>query len=992
MPKKAPRIPDETWNQHKEAIIAAYSTNSLDQTMKYMVEVHGFAASKNQYIAKLKHWGIGKYHPGSDWAIIQSKERKRKQEGKDSDIYIHGRKYTHAQVGKEIARHVPPGREWCGSEDVMPGYITVCTPQPEKTDLSSMYHECLLRNLPCYGFSEEIQSLVLVEPQRPIAPSIDDIFVNNAIRALALARQFDSSLPQSGIHTCVHYWVSIDPNMFLPPGDLYGGHYPTSMLSTLRESTSSSILKIFLQHFVFLSANNLLSQFQFCKIIERIVDKGGADILVSICRLRSLLTSVFTRKVFHSALLSGNIYLSRKIYRCGFRLQPTDTYLRRQPWTEHLCKAVYSGNNAMVELLCRAGVRPEINDYFWEKLIKDRETGYPLIDAARNGNLKAVQLLHSKGARLNLYLARYCGTALQAAASRGHLEVAEYLVQHGADINVPSVKQIQFLGCHTNHLLIPLLTPVQIAAMEGDVSLLQYLLQHGASAIACPASAHPDFMPHHYREAVNTWRITRRYAPQDTSRVLVRTALQYGAMNGNLAIMTMLLSAGFPPDSRVALSVDDTPLQMAARFGNVDMVQLLRQWGADINAPPAFYNGRTAIQGAAESGNLEILSMLLRAGAQINAPAAPEDGMTALQAACLNGHSVIVGALIANGADWNVPPSPVGGLTPIQAAASYGDIKLVQDLITLKAEINAPATEGGITALLAAAERKSLPLLELLVQHGADVNATTNNGIWSPLAMAVYQGWLEGVRFLLERGAKFNYGSDSRAQDGLLWCKSGMKLSFLDWAFKNRAIQRAWDELPWIWYDRFCDEKTSKTAIEFLLESGANLHSCGEDGSTILQRAANCGYEETCLFLIGHGAAIDIHATKSYGTPLQEAIRWHHTKLITTLLEKGADVNALPAWKSGVTALQAAARDGLLKLAVQLLERGADVSAPAAPKNGRTAIDGAAEHGRFDMVMLLLNAYGEDADLESIRRQAAGFAEMKGHYELSDWLRGRWTE
>lgn len=108
-----------------------------------------------------------------------------------------------------------------------------------------------------------------------------------------------------------------------------------------------------------------------------------------------------------------------------------------------------------------------------EKYIKDRETGFPLIDAARSGSLKAVKLLQSKGARVNLYLARYCGTALQAAASRGHLEVAEYLVQHGADINVPCVQQIQLPGYYNYEVLISILTPVQIAAMVDNVSFLR---------------------------------------------------------------------------------------------------------------------------------------------------------------------------------------------------------------------------------------------------------------------------------------------------------------------------------------------------------------------------------------------------------------------------------------------------------------------------------------------------------------------------------------
>lgn len=44
MPKKAPRIPEEIWNRHKEAIIASYLSRMLDQMMKHMMEEYGFEA------------------------------------------------------------------------------------------------------------------------------------------------------------------------------------------------------------------------------------------------------------------------------------------------------------------------------------------------------------------------------------------------------------------------------------------------------------------------------------------------------------------------------------------------------------------------------------------------------------------------------------------------------------------------------------------------------------------------------------------------------------------------------------------------------------------------------------------------------------------------------------------------------------------------------------------------------------------------------------
>ncbi|GLB07800.1 hypothetical protein AtubIFM57258_003165 [Aspergillus tubingensis] len=924
----------------------------------------------------------------------------------------------------------------------------------------------------------------------PMAPPISGTSVDIAMRDLA--SRFDSGVPRLRVEKYFYYKVSIDHNMFLPPEEPYDGYSSTLKPKALRGNSSFTILKLFLQHFVFLSANNLLSESQIHKVVEYIVEKGGTIILLFICRLRSPLMAVFARKVFHNALLYGNIYLSRKFIQCGFWLQTDTSPSRHQTWTEYLCHAVYSGNEAMVELLCRAGVRPEIEFFFrrpnyWdlkvqvlptlfafgadpEKYIKDRETGFPLIDAARSGSLKAVKLLQSKGARVNLYLARYCGTALQAAASRGHLEVAEYLVQHGADINVPCVQQIQLPGYYNYEVLISLLTPVQIAAMVDNVSFLRYLLQHGASAMAFPASA------------VSPQTDLEVYHPRHTSKIFVCTALQYGVSNQNMEIILLLLNARASPDSRAAPNIGDTPLQMAARLGNVEIYRLLCSWGADINAPPAVYNGRTALQGAAESGNLEILRMLLEADAQVNAPAGAEKGLTALQAACLNGHYLMAGFLLAKGADLNVDPSPVGGLTPIQAAASYGDIRLVRDLIALGAEVDAPPAKEGKTALQAAAKHKSLPLLELLVQHGADVNIIgAYDDMHSPLAIAADQDWLEGMRFFLDRGARINCSLQVPiAQDGTVEYHLARNFCLLDWAVLNgneemtrlllqhgansvappvicpysyqsllwlslrerfgfdiidlllakvpdfhkhpgsadtlkltftwkvdiaysrqilerlnmilpslchRAVQRAWDRVF-----KFCGkEKELKDVIEFLLESGANINSRAEDGSTLLQRAARYGHEKPCILLIDHGAAVNIHATRSYGTPLQEVIRRHHFNLAILLLNRGADVNALPALEGGTTALQAAAISGMLKLAVLLLERGADVTAPAAQICGRTAIDLAAEYGHFDMVQLFLNAYGEDADLESIRRQAAGFARREGHHELADWLLSRWS-
>jgi hypothetical protein len=110
-----------------------------------LILLSGNFPSENRYTLKLKKWGIEKYHRGSDWVIIHSTTRKRSKEGKESDVYIRGRKYTRQEVRREIAQHVLLGREWCDSEDTLPDYITVCTPREE---VIGSHRDFLLRDLP----------------------------------------------------------------------------------------------------------------------------------------------------------------------------------------------------------------------------------------------------------------------------------------------------------------------------------------------------------------------------------------------------------------------------------------------------------------------------------------------------------------------------------------------------------------------------------------------------------------------------------------------------------------------------------------------------------------------------------------------------------------------------------------------------------------------------------------------------------------------------
>jgi ankyrin repeat protein len=438
----------------------------------------------------------------------------------------------------------------------------------------------------------------------------------------------------------------------------------------------------------------------------------------------------------------------------------------------------------MVELLCQAGVPPKVNNGWawtlkpWESrlpmlhnllaarahpvsFIADKEPGFPLVNAAQEGSLLAVQLLLNAGAPINITMPQYYGTALQAACWGDNLELARYLIEYGADTNIPHA--LPSSVCHRKSLTpleyMALQTPIQIAAKRNNVRLVELLLQRGANANACPLFAHPDV------ELLSSYKPRRgavyenSYRPRYKSQDYIQTSIQYAAINKNVEMVGLLLAQGVDPDSRVVPCLGDTALQISARLGNPEIFQLLISSGADVNATPGAHNGRTALQGAAESGNFEILSILGSlgvVGASINAPAGEELGMTALQAACLNGHSLFMGILLAHGADVNAAPSSVAGCTTVQAASWSGKIDIIRDLIELGASVGTRDNVLGTTALLASMEHQSLPILELLVTHGADVNELADGDLYTPIQKAAEYSWLKGVEFLLESGSNVN--------------------------------------------------------------------------------------------------------------------------------------------------------------------------------------------------------------------------------------------
>ncbi|KAF7549364.1 hypothetical protein G7Z17_g6446 [Cylindrodendrum hubeiense] len=340
--------------------------------------------------------------------------------------------------------------------------------------------------------------------------------------------------------------------------------------------------------------------------------------------------------------------------------------------------------------------------------------------AARGGNLTLVQYLLDRGADVNLPAHKKRGrTALQAAAESGHLGTVDCLLDAGADITAPPAKK----GGRT----------LLEAAAKGDPTIIfKKLLTLGAP--------------------VNRLN--------DADGCVLHNLIRGRDMDS----LKLALRAGARIEDRFVEDIGGyvmeamTPLQVAARRLNEEAIHLLLHYRADVNAPAAADGGRTALQHALSptSSNFEfktqlnIVKLLLDNQAEINAPASPSFGRTALQAASSDelSNPDLVKLLLENGAIADDEPANEGGITALQGAAIRGELRIARMLLDHGAKVNAPASpEKGRTAIEGAAEHGRLEMVRLLLQRGAKPDLV--KGFSGAITMAEKEGhW--GIADLLK--------------------------------------------------------------------------------------------------------------------------------------------------------------------------------------------------------------------------------------------------
>lgn len=314
---------------------------------------------------------------------------------------------------------------------------------------------------------------------------------------------------------------------------------------------------------------------------------------------------------------------------------------------------------------------------------------------------------------------------------------------------------------------------------------------------------------------------------------------------------------------------------------------------------------------AAMKGDLEAVRELLRAGADVNA--AQGDGMSALHWAAEHGDLEMAEVLVYAGAVVDAT-TRIGAYTPLHIASRGGHFSVVAALIDRGAKIDALTDPSGSTSLHLAALSDNPALIELLVEHGADPDAREAQWKQTPLIFAASWNRVDAIVALIEGGADPNIAAESMDL---------VAIGRTDGAANRRrtdVISAFTNDNEW---------PATSTQIQAAVRAGRQVYDAPEVSDEEDEE------EEPAERPNRRRRQVRIK-TKGGLTPLLHAARQGHIEAMTTLLDRGADVNQVGGG-DGTSPLLISTINGQFDAAMLLLERGADPTV-ASTLNGATPL------------------------------------------------------
>jgi len=533
--------------------------------------------------------------------------------------------------------------------------------------------------------------------------------------------------------------------------------------------------------------------------------------------------------------------------------------------------------------------------------------------------------------------------------------------------------------------------PVAEAARRGDVEAVRVLLRDGADVNA----AQGDGMTALHWAALNgdvqiiDVLLTAGAALQPLTRLGAYTPLHLASSNGHAAAVVHLLEAG--SDAAALTDTGVRPLHLAAQAGNPDAVTALLEHGADVDARDETH-GRTPLVFAVGRNRVEAMRVLIAGGADVRAATNVIDYVerSARDTAARQARDRVIAATTGRAAGGRAglddPPDVggrggggrgrgagrAGGASRGGSRAGQAPAGTVNRGFSTTEQIG---RQGGFTALHYAARDGYTDAAMLLLDAGHEIDMPSAGDRSSPLLVAIINGHFDLAMQLLARGADPTLASD----DGATPLFSTLNTV---WALRT-------------WYPQPTAYQQQQTSyldmMEALLEAGAdpnartlthiwyaayNAGRIGVEfvGATPFWRAAYALDVEAMRLLVRWGADPNIPTM----TPTGSRVRGEDPSGLPPVPAGGPHVPAFHAASgvgygtSRVAQQHRHVPDGWLPAAKYFIEElGVDVNIRDA--DGFTALHHAAARGDNEMILYLVE---QGADVMVVARSGQTTVDM----------------